>query len=78
MGVPIRLELHTFFLDIFKEEGVKEPDVVGIVPIEAVKPLKAGKEGPPAAGKVATSFEPHPLDPSIICGAIGIRLLFNM
>jgi len=42
----------------------------GVIPIEVVKPLKAGEEGPPATGKVAANFKPQPLNPGVICGAV--------
>jgi len=71
------LEFHTVTLNIIKEESMKEPDVASIFPIKRVKPFKAGKEGPPATGKVTASFKPHPLDPSVICGTVGIGLPFN-
>jgi len=51
---------------------------VGIVSIKVMKPFKAGEEGPPAASKIATNFKPHPLNPSIICGTVGIGLTFNI
>ena len=73
--VPILLELHAVVLDVIKEEGMKEPDVMGILPIKGVKPFKAGKEGPPAAGKVAANFKPQPLDSSVICGTVGMGVI---
>ena len=45
-------------LDIIEEKGVKEPNVLGVIPIQAVKPLKAGEEGSPATGKVAAALKP--------------------
>ena len=44
--------------------------MMGVVSIEAVKPLKAGEEGPPATGKVAANFKPQPLNPGVICGTV--------
>ena len=78
VAVPMLLEFHTVTLNIIKEENMKEPDVASIFPIERVKPFKAGEEGPPATGKVAASFKPHPLNASIICGTAGIGLPFNV
>jgi hypothetical protein len=76
--VPVLDELLAVMLYILEEEGMKEPDVVGILPIKAMKPFKAGKEGPPATGEVAANLKPHPLDPGIICRAVCIRLPFNL
>jgi hypothetical protein len=70
VAVPISLEFCAVILNIIKEEGVKEPNVMGVIPIEVVKPLKVGEEGPPATGKVAANFKPQPLNPGVICGAV--------
>ena len=78
MVVPVLDKLLAVMLYILKEEGMKELDMVGILPIKAMKPFKAGKEGPPATGKVAANLKPHPLDPGIICRAVCIWLPFNI
>ena len=72
------LEFQAVTLNIIKEGSMEEPDVASIFPIERVKPFKVGEEGPPAMGKVVASFKPHPLNPSIICGTVGIGLPFNV
>jgi len=79
-GVPVLmlLEFHAVALNIIKEEGVKKPNVIGIVSIKGVKSFKAGKEGPPATSEVAAGFTPHPLNPSIVCGTVGTGLPFNI
>lgn len=58
MIVPVPLEPHAVILNIVEKEGVKEPNVVGVVPIEEMKPLKAGEKGSPATGKVAATLKP--------------------
>lgn len=78
MVVPIPLEFRAIVLDIVEEEGVKEPNLVGLVPFEVVKPLKAGKEGPPPTGKVAAIFKPQPLNPGVMNGTVDIKLPFDI
>ena len=78
VAVPILLEFRAIILNIIEEEGVKEPNVVGVVPFEAVKPPEAGEEGPPATGKVAAIFKPQPLNPGVTCGTVDIRLPFDI
>jgi hypothetical protein len=58
MVVPVLPEFVTILLNVIKKEGVQKPDMVRVFPIEKVEPLKTGKEGPPAPGKVAPSLEP--------------------
>lgn len=78
VAVPVPLELRAISLNIVKEKGVKQPNVVGVIPIQAMKPLKAGEEGPPATGKVAPTLKPQPLNSSIVCGAVNIGYPFDI
>jgi hypothetical protein len=77
VAVPISLEFRAVALNIVEEEGVEEPNVMGVVPIEVVKPLKAGEEGPPATGKVAATFKPQPLNSCVICGTVDAGDIFQ-
>ena len=71
MAIPVLGEFVTVVLNIFKKEGVQKPDVVWVIPVEEVEPLKAGEKGPPASGEVPTTLKPQPLDPGIVRRPIG-------
>ena len=47
---------------------MQQPEVVGIAAIKRVKPLEAGKEGPPASCKVSATLKPQALNSSVVCG----------
>lgn len=77
MVIPVCLEFCAIVLNVFQKEGMKKPDVVGVISIEGVEPLETGEEGPPATGKVATNFAPEPLNPGVTRRTANMGLFFN-
>ena len=70
VAIPIINKLLAVLLDIIKKESVQKPDVMGIVPLKEVETFKAGKEGPPASGKMSSSLKPKPFNPGIVSGPV--------
>ena len=58
MAIPVLLEFITVVLNVIKKEGVQKPDVVWVIPVKEVEPLKTGKKGSPSSGKVTPSLKP--------------------
>jgi hypothetical protein len=45
---------------------MKEPEVVGIVSIQAVKSFEPIEEGPPSTGKLGPNFDPESFDTGVV------------
>jgi hypothetical protein len=56
MVVPLLLEVIAVALNVIQKESVQKPDVLGVISVEGVEPLQAGKEGPPCSGKVTSTL----------------------
>ena len=54
------------FLKVDGKKLMQQPEVVRITTVGKMEPFKTGKKGPPASGKVLTSFKPKAFYVSVV------------
>ena len=59
-------EFITIFLDVIKEEGIEQLEVMGIAVVKEMELFKVHKKCPPALGKVTAPFQPESFNASVV------------